>query len=403
MDTEVSHNKPAFEFIALVALMMSVTAMSIDAILPAFDAVRADIAMDNPNRAQLMISMLFFGLALGQLVSGPLSDALGRKPVLFGGLTLFTLGITLCYFATDLHHLLAGRFIQGLGASGPYITAISVVRDKVAGRQMARIMSMVMIIFITIPAIAPSLGQGILWLADWRMIFVFYFFYAALIALWVHFRLEETLPKEKRIPFTTQGFANGFQAVISHKRTRGYTLAMGLMFGSFIGYLNSSQQIFQELYQTGTQFNLYFGGLALVLGASSLFNAKFVVKYGMHYISKRAILGIISSSILFLLLQQLTAPSLLMFVVYAAVIFFCFGLVFGNLNAIAMEPMGKVAGIASALIGATSSLVSMSLGTYIGQAYNHTVMPMTIGFAIVPCIALGIMFWSDKHMPTTHQ
>lgn len=386
---------PAREFIVLVALMMSMTALSIDAILPAFDHIRADILMHNPNQAQLLISLLFAGLGLGQLVSGPLSDAMGRKKILYAGLVLFTLGTGLCVIAQDLTMLLIGRFIQGLGVSGPYICAISIVRDKFSGRQMAKIMSVVMMIFITVPALAPTVGQGIMLIADWRAIFIFYLLYAAIVGGWIFFRLEETLPPENRIPFSVKGISDGFKTVVRHRLTAGYTLAMGLFFGCFLGYINSSQQIFQDLYGTGTLFTLYFGGLAMILGFSSFFNSRFVERLGMHYISRRAIIVIISSSLMFFLLQLFVAPSLWIFVIYASVLFFSFGLVFGNLNAIAMEPMGHVAGIAAAVIGATSSLISMSLGTFIGQAYDHSVMPITLGFMIVPTLGLLVTLWAD--------
>lgn len=386
---------PKREFVVLVALMMSMTALAIDAVLPAFDMIRADIPMANPNQAQLLISLLFAGLALGQLVSGPLSDALGRKKILYAGLSLFLLGTCLCVVAQDLTSLLIGRFIQGLGVSGPYICAISIVRDKFAGRQMAKIMSVVMMIFITVPALAPSIGQGIMLVADWRAIFVFYLLFAAMVIGLIFFRLEETLPKANRIAFSVKGIGDGFKTVISNRLTAGYTLAMGLFFGCFLGYINSSQQIFQDLYGTGKLFTLYFGGLALVLGFASFFNSRFVERLGMHFISRRAIYVIITSSVLFLLLQLFIAPSLWMFVIYAIILFFSFGLVFGNLNAIAMEPMGHVAGIAAAVIGATSSLISMSLGTFIGQAYNHSVLPVTLGFIIVPTLGLLVTLWAD--------
>ncbi len=386
---------PAREFIVLVALMMSMTALAIDAILPAFEHIRADIAMDNPNQAQLLISLLFCGLGLGQLVSGPLSDAFGRKKVLYAGLILFLAGTVLCVVAQDLTALLIGRFIQGLGVSGPYICAISIVRDKFSGRQMAKIMSVVMMIFITVPALAPSIGQGIMLVADWRAIFVFYLLYALIVGVWIFFRLEETLPVENRIPFSVKGIGNGFKTVVSNRLTAGYTLAMGLFFGCFLGYINSSQQIFQDLYGTGKLFTVYFGGLALVLGFSSFFNSRFVERLGMHFISRRAVWVIIASSLLFLALQLFIVPSLWMFVIYAAILFFSFGLVFGNLNAIAMEPMGHVAGIAAAVIGATSSLISMTLGTAIGQAYNDSVMPVTLGFIIVPTLGLLLTLWAD--------
>jgi len=379
------------EFTLLVALLMSIVAISIDALLPALGIISSEIKLDYPNQIQLVVSALFLGMAVGQLICGPLSDATGRKKVLYSGILLFLFGSVICFFAQDITTLLIGRVIQGLGVSGPYVSAISIVRDKYAGREMAKIMSLVMMIFIMVPAIAPSLGQAILLIASWRYVFVLYVFYSVAIGLWIFLRLEETLPKEKRIPFSVTGFTDGFKEVIFNRVTMSYTLCMGLFFGSFMGYLNSSQQIFQVQFQTGKLFTVYFGLLALVFGLASLFNSKFVEKWGMHYISQRAVWGIIVSSAIFLGLHSLFSIQLWMFMVYAAVLFFAFGLIFGNVNAMAMEPMGHVAGIASAIIGAVSSIISMVIGTAIGQLYNNTLIPVTTGFLVMTTLALLMM------------
>lgn len=379
------------EFTLLVALLMSIVAMSIDALLPALGFISNDIPLSHSNQAQYIISALFLGMAIGQLVCGPLSDATGRKKVLYVGIALFFCGSLICFFAQDINTLLLGRFIQGLGVAGPYVSAISIVRDKYAGNEMARIMSLVMMIFIMVPALAPSIGQAVLLVSSWRYIFVLYIVYALIIGIWIFLRLEETLPKEYRIPFTTRGFSDGFKEVVSNYTTMCYTLCMGLFFGSFLGYLNSSQQIFQDLFQTGKLFTIYFGVLALVFGAASLVNARFVQKWGMDYLCTRAVLGIILSSAVFLVVSMLLPANLWLFMIYASVLFFCFGLVFGNVNAMAMEPMGHVAGIASAIIGATSSILSMLIGTAIGQMYNNTLIPVTSGFLILGTMALVIL------------
>lgn len=379
------------EFTILIALLMSIVAMSIDALLPALGFISNDIPLAHGNQAQYIISALFLGMAIGQLVCGPLSDATGRKKILYAGILLFFCGSAICFFAQDINTLLFGRFIQGLGVAGPYVSAISIVRDKYAGNEMARIMSLVMMIFIMVPALAPSIGQAVLLVSSWRYIFVLYIVYALIIGIWIFVRLEETLPKEYRIPFSTRGFIDGFKEVISNYTTMCYTLCMGLFFGSFLGYLNSSQQIFQDLFQTGKLFTLYFGVLALVFGAASLVNARFVQKWGMDYLCTRAVLGIIISSAIFLALQMTMLANLWLFMIYASILFFCFGLVFGNVNAMAMEPMGHVAGIASAIIGATSSIMSMLIGTAIGQMYNGTLIPVTSGFLILAILALAIL------------
>jgi DHA1 family bicyclomycin/chloramphenicol resistance-like MFS transporter len=391
------------EFTLLVALMMSIVAISIDALLPALDAIRADIVMSHPNQAQLVVSALFLGMAIGQLICGPLSDATGRKKVLNGGIALFLVGTVICYFANDINTLLFGRFIQGLGVAGPYVSAISIVRDKYSGNDMARIMSLVMMIFVMVPALAPSLGQAVLWVGSWRDIFLLYIGYALLIVVWIFCRLEETLPKPHRIPMSRKGFSAGFKEVISNVPTVCYMVCMGLFFGSFIGYLNSAQQIFQDLFKTGKLFTLYFGLLAIVFGAASLVNSRLVQKWGMQHLSDSAVLGIIVSSAMFLVLHLTIEVQLWMFLSYAAVLFFCFGLVFGNINAMAMEPMSHVAGIAAAIIGATSSIMSMCIGTVIGQMYNGTLIPVTAGFFIFSCISMAILTFANaykvKHLP----
>ncbi|KZN13707.1 multidrug effflux MFS transporter [Marinomonas sp. TW1] len=386
----------AKEFTILVALLMSIVAISIDALLPALGIIGNDLGAVTANQPQLLISMLFLGMALGQLICGPLSDALGRRPVLFSGFALYLIGTLICYQANNLEMLMIGRFIQGLGVAGPYISAISLVRDLFHGAQMARIMSLVMMIFVLVPAIAPTLGQGIMLISDWRGIFELYLVYAIILMLWIFFRLKETLPKEQRIAFSTKGFYDGFKEVITNRITASYTICMGLFFGSFIGYLNSSQQIFQVQFETGNMFSLYFGLLALVLGVSSLINARVVESYGARHIAFRAICLVVVASAIFLSLHAFVDINLWMFMLYASVLFFCFGLLFGNVNALAMEPMGHVAGIASAIIGSVSSIMSMSIGTVIGQLYDNTLIPISAGFVIMGSLALAIMFWAEK-------
>ncbi|ETX11367.1 bicyclomycin resistance protein [Marinomonas ushuaiensis DSM 15871] len=384
------------EFTVLVAMLMSIVAISIDALLPALGIIGKELGATTANQPQLLISMLFLGLAFGQLICGPLSDALGRRPILFGGFALYVVGTVVCYQADSLEVLMFGRFIQGLGVAGPYISAISLVRDLFHGAQMARIMSLVMMIFVLVPAIAPTLGEAIMFIDDWRGIFEMYLVYAAILVLWVVFRLKETLPKSNRIAFSKKGFYDGFKEVLTNRITASYTVCMGLFFGSFIGYLNSSQQIFQVQFETGRMFSLYFGLLALVLGFSSLTNSRIVEKYGAKIIAFRAICVVVIVSTVFLCLHAFVNIQLWMFLVYAAAIFFCFGLLFGNFNALAMEPMGHVAGIASAVIGSVSSIMSLSIGTIIGQMYNNTLVPVSSGFMVMGTLALCLMYWAEK-------
>lgn len=379
------------EFVLLIAMMMSIVAISIDAMLPALGLLHNDFTLAQPNQAQLVIMCIFAGMAIGQLIAGPMSDAKGRKPILYAGLALYLTGSVVCYQAGSFDMLLLGRFIQGLGVAGPYVTAISVVRDKYSGRDMAQVMSLVMMIFILVPAIAPSLGQAILHIAHWRAIFLLYIGYAIIVGLWIMLRLEETLKPENRLPMRVSAFAHGLRTILGNRTTMTYMVCMGMCFGSLIGYLGASQQIFQEQFGVGEAFSLYFGALALVLGVASMVNSRIVGKLGMRPICLRAMATITLTSLAFLILQQFTPVTLPMFFIYAAIMFFSFGLMFGNLNAITMEPMGEIAGMASALTGATSSVLSLTLGTYIGQMYNHTLIPLTCGFLVLGIISFLLM------------
>ena len=393
----------AKEFTALTATLMSIVAISIDALLPALGIISSDLQMENPNQAQLLIGALFLGMASGQLIAGPLSDALGRKPVLYAGLAVYFVGTLVCFFATSFESLLIGRIIQGLGAAGPYISAISLVRDQYKGREMAKVMSLVMMIFILVPALAPTLGEMILLITNWHGIFIMYGIYAIFILAWISFRLEETLKPEQRIPFTRAGFLAGFKEVISNKSTISLTLCSGLVFGCLIGYISSAQQIFQIQFETGKLFSVYFGGLALLVGVSSLVNSKIVGRLGMHLISKYAFKAIILNATIFLIVQSVFEVQLWMFLIFAATLFFCLGLLFGNLNAMAMEPMGHVAGIAAAVIGAISSVISNIVGTSIGQMYNNTLIPMSIAYILLCSTALALLYYAEKQSKLTEQ
>ncbi len=379
------------EFIGLMAAMMSIVAISIDAMLPALGIIGEQFGVSHPNQAQLVISFIFCGMAIGQLICGPLSDALGRKRLLYGTIALYLTGTVLCIAATSLPELLAGRFVQGLGVAGPYVSTLSIVRDRYNGPAMARIMSLVMMIFITVPALAPSIGQAILYFSQWQSIFVFFLIYALVVLVWVTLRLPETLPVGNRVPFRIANLATGAREVLSHRGTRNYMLCAGCVFGALIGYLNSCLQVFHELYQVGQYFALYFGGLAVIFGFSSLCNSRLVQRFGMQPICTAAFVFMLGATAVMLIAHRFATPNLLAFLIYASVLFASFGLIFGNINALAMEPMGHIAGTASAIIGATSSVISITAGTLIGQLYNHSLYPMLIGFTVLGALALFFM------------
>lgn len=380
------------EFVVLMAAIMSVVALSIDAMLPALGVIGQDLDIRNPNHTQFIISAIFAGMAVGQLLCGPLSDALGRKRLLILSFLLYLGGTFICWSANSLEQMLIGRIIQGFAAAGPYVSTMSIVRDCYSGYAMARIMSLVMMIFIMVPVVAPAMGQLMLRIGSWQSVFTLLFFYALVVLAWVVLRLKETLPPERRIAFSPANIKHGAYTVLSNRTTVCYMLCAGLVFGALIGYLNSCLQIFQSLYQAGDAFAIYFGALAFTLGIASLLNSRLVQRFGPRLICIRALMSMALVSAALLLLQFIFTIPLWLFMTYAAIIFFCFGLLFGNLNALAMEPMGHIAGIASAIIGALSSVISITSGTLIGQLFNHTLVPMIAGFLLLSLLALVAIF-----------
>jgi MFS transporter, DHA1 family, multidrug resistance protein len=394
--THSSDHTASKEFITLMAMLMSVVAISIDAMLPTLGIIGEALHVTHPNQSQYIISSIFVGMALGQLICGPLSDALGRKRLLYGTLALYLVGSVICLFSKTLEMMLFGRFVQGLGVAGPYISCMSIIRDKFSGRMMARIMSLVMMIFIMVPVVAPAIGQAIVLMLPWYYIFVLYIIYALAAFVWSWLRLEETLPPQYRTPFTRKTIMAGTKTVLTNARTVGYTVCMGCCFGALIGDLNSARQIFQIQYGVGEMFVVYFGLQALAFGASSLMNSRWVERLGMRYICARALMVMVITSAIFLALHMFIPITFPMFFFYGVIELFCIGLLFGNLNALALEPMGHIAGIASAIIGALSNLIAIIFGTLIGQMYDGSLLPLLTGFTVLGIIAWLIMVAIDN-------
>jgi len=386
------------EFVILMSLMMSLTALSIDAMLPALPQIGSDLNVQNPNSRQLVISIIFLGLALGQLFFGPLSDKTGRKPALYAGYALYIAGALLSILAINFPVMLIGRFIQGVGVSSPRAVTLALVRDRFGGRAMARVMSFIMTTFILIPMIAPSLGQAILLNFGWRSIFVIFILLALFTLVWFALRLPETLSPEDRAPFTLGRIISATREILKIRVALGYTVSAGLISGAFIGYLNSSQQIFQEQYNLGELFPLFFSTIALSLGIAFLLNARLVTHLGMRFLVNWSLLIIIGLSLIALVVALLTAgqPQLWLFMAFLMSTFFCVGILFGNQNSLAMEPLGRMAGIGAAIVGSLSTLISMPLGTIIGQSYNGTILPLIIGMAVLAGFAYLVVHWAES-------
>ena len=371
------------EFILLMAATMSLVALCIDAMLPAFGPMAADLDVASLNDMQFVILTLFVGLALGQLFYGPLSDSIGRLPAMHAGFALMAAGTLVGMFTDDFMTLLAGRFLQGFGAAGPRTVSMALVRDRFQGAQMARIMSFIVTVFVLVPILAPAVGQAILLVSGWRMIFGFTIVFTLLVQAWLLFRQPETLPRKNRRSFTFSGIAWGFREVVTNLPTMTYTVIAGCIFGSLMGYLNSCQQVFQVQYGLGKLFPLYFAGLVFTAGIASVLNGSLVMRFGMHLLTFRALYFIAILAWLLLLTSWFTDghPPLWQFMLLMSAWFFGMGVVFGNINAMAMEEMGHVAGSAAAVIGTLSTLIAVGLGYLVGNAYDGSVMPLALGFA----------------------
>ncbi|MBK8905254.1 MAG: multidrug effflux MFS transporter [Anaerolineaceae bacterium] len=390
--------RPSFaEFIVLVSTLMALTALSIDAMLPALAQIGSDLQVQDANDRQLVISMIFVGLSLGQLLFGPLSDSIGRKPAIFSGLGLYMGGALLSMFAVNFPMMLLGRFLQGIGASAPRAVTLALVRDQFAGREMARVMSFVMTVFILVPMLAPTMGQAILQVSSWRTIFGVFLLLAAIALIWLGLRQPETLAPENQAPFTGERILKTTQLIIKNRLALGYTVTAGLVSGAFIGYLNSAQQIFQEQYALGDLFSVYFGIIASSIGLASLLNSRLVMRFGMRFLVRGSllttcILSAVALGSTILLAGQLPFP---VFMAYLMLSFFCVGVLFGNLNSLAMEPLGQMAGIGAAVVGSLSTFISVLLGTVIGQSYNGTIVPLLAGLAVLTGLSLIVIQWAE--------
>ena len=382
--------------------MMSLVAFAIDAMLPALAEIGSDLGVTRDNDRQYVVSALLLGLAVGQMIYGPLSDSVGRKPAIYLGFAIFICGTLMSAFATTYSVMLAGRLLQGFGAAGPRIVLIALVRDKYAGRGMARIMSMIMAVFILVPALAPALGQGVLLIAHWRAIFGLLFGMGMVAAVWFALRQPETLTVERRAPFAPRRIMQAALETFANKSALGYSLAAGLIFGAFVGFLISAQQIFQDLYGQGRLFPIFFGILALAIGGASLVNARLVMNHGMRLLCHWSLLLLSGLSFAYLavalvaVLTMQSSPPLWSLMAYLLPSFFCIGILFGNFNALAMESLGHIAGVAAAVIGSLATYTSLLIGSIIGASYDGTVLPLVGGFAVLGMAALLVMRWTER-------
>ncbi len=388
------------EFVILMALLTSIIALAIDGMLPAFPKIAEDLNVQSPNDLSLIIAILFFGYGIGQLVFGPISDVIGRKQPIYYGVAIFCVGAVLSGFAPNFEIFLVGRFLQGFGGAAPRIISLALVRDEYSGNAMAKITSLIMTIFILVPAIAPTMGQAVLFFASWRAIFIVLFAVGVLTWTWFGIRQHETLPKASRSKLSLAQLKYGVKETFSQPTTVACIAVSGLLFGIFVAYLGAVQEIFTSIFHVGESFPMYFGILALAIGASSFFNSRLVMIFGMHRLIFFAFIcmAVLSNIFSIYLTQlQLGVPPLWLFMSYMILTFLSVGFLFGNLNALAMQPLGHIAGMASALLGSIQTLISVVIGVLLGRYFHDDILPLVLSFGTISIICIGILWrWVKK-------
>ncbi|MES2667316.1 MAG: multidrug effflux MFS transporter [Pseudomonadota bacterium] len=383
------------EFIALIAMMFATIAFSIDAMLPALPQIAAELSPNAVNRAQLIITSFVLGMGMGTLLAGPLSDSFGRKPVILGGAALYCVGTLIAYLAPTLETVLLARVIQGLGVAGPRIVSLALVRDLHKGREMARVVSFAMMVFTLVPAVAPLLGSVIIDAFGWRSIFLAFLIFFAVIMTWFSLRQPETLPPQLRRPMAVATLKHSFLEVLSHRAIRYSIAVQTLCFASLFGTLSATQPIFDVTFDRADSFPFWFAVIAVVAGSASLVNATFVVRLGMRrLVSATLAAQIVISGLMALTVWAGVWPEALYFPAYlfwTIGVFFMAGMTLGNLNALALEPVGHIAGMAASVTGAIATVASVLLAVPMGLAFDGTPVPMMLGVAIFSGLAFLLM------------
>lgn len=384
---------PQAEFIALMAMVAATVAFSIDAMLPALPEMAAALSPDNLNNAQLIITSFVLGMGVGTLFTGPLSDAFGRKPVMIGGAVVYIIACAVAWQAQTLEVMLAARVVQGLGAAGPRVVAMALIRDLYAGSDMARILSFVMIVFALVPALAPTIGHYIVVIFDWHAIFLSFIVFSVISTLWLLIRQPETMTAEKKRPLSIDALWSAIKEMFAHRTASLSILIQTLTFGMLFNMLSSTQQVFDQTFGQGDVFHLWFGGIAIVASSAGFLNARIVGRLGMRAIIKAMYTAQIAITVVMIAITASDSPYWLAFggyVLWVLSNFFQAGLTIGNLNALAMEEMGHIAGLAASVIAAISTIGAVIIAVPIALQFDGTPLPMAIGTLICAVLALWL-------------
>ena len=384
------------QFVAMIAAIMAVNALAVDTMLPALPQIGDSIGIPTENARQWVVTAYLLGFGVAQIFYGPLADHFGRKPVLLGGLAGYTVCSLAAALSTSFEMMLIARVLQGVAAASSRVLVISIVRDCYSGRKMARVMSLAFIVFLAVPILAPSIGQAIMLVAPWRSIFVGLAMFAATVFVWAALKLPETLHTEDRVATSVASVAHAFRLTVSSRIAVGYMLGQTLMYGALVGFINSAEQVFVDVFRAPRLFTTIFALVAVFMAFSSLLNSRIVGRFGTRVISHTALIGYIAAAGVHATVAISGHETLWSFALIQSCMMFCFGLVGPNFGAMAMEPLGHVAGTASSVQGFVSTVGGALVGFYVGQHFDGTVVPLTLGFTLCSLTALVVVLVTER-------
>ena len=374
------------EFVAIMAMLVATVAISIDGLLPALSIIAEELTPLRPNNAQIILSSFVAGMAIGTLIVGPLSDSYGRKPIIYGGAFIYILTSVVCVVSQSLELILVARFLQGVGASAPRVVAQALVRDFYKGREMARISSFIMIVFALVPAVAPLLGSFVMFAFDWRAIFFMFIAFVAISTIWMGLRINETISEENRVKFNLRNLVSAFREVLSHPLILIAVITLVFAYSILFVGIFLIQPVFERVFGRPESFPYWFAAIALLAASSSYVNARLVRRLGMRMLTNIAFRTQVGLSTIILLVFGLGyfdgEFGFFCFLFWMFSIFFQAGLTMGNLTALAMEPVGHIAGTAASLISAIATIGSVFLAAIVGQFFDGTPIAMIVGITL---------------------
>ncbi|SEN10383.1 MFS transporter, DHA1 family, bicyclomycin/chloramphenicol resistance protein [Sphingomonas gellani] len=383
------------EFVAFVASIMAVNALGVDLMLPALPAIGRDLSIESANARQWIVTAYVFGFGLGQLVYGPLADRYGRKPVLLVTLAGFVAASVFAAGSATFPALLVARVLQGVMSASTRVLSVAIIRDSYSGRQMARVSSVAQMIFFLVPILAPSIGQGLLTIGPWRFVFYALGGFAAFVFAWALWRLPETLAPERRRPISLASLSEAYRLTITNRFSIGYAVAASLTFGGIIAFVSSAQQVFTDTFHAGGRFTLLFAACAFSMGVASFANSRLVERLGTRAISQTGLIALIALSLAHLGVEWAGIESLWTYMLFQALSMTCIGLCGSNFGAMAMEPVGHIAGTASSVQGFVTSIGAVAVGSFIGQAYDGTTLPLAFGYLAIGAGGLLLVLWIE--------